>query len=398
MAKRYTNIFAVVALVFIIASCYPITVRESKSPLKQVRYLWPKFQDDLDKDSLVLAAERSMTYFDRLGDKNVLYFGPDTFSIEHIRESHKTFLRIIQQNPNNDFLNKELRKKFLLYKATGINSDGKILFTGYYEPIFDGSTECDSVYKYPIYGRPDDLLSIELGLFRSNWAGQRLMGRIKGEKVVPYYERKDIAEGNAFKDKNLEIAWLKDPFDIAVLQTQGSGIIKLTNGEWLHVGYSASNGHTYKSIGKYMIERGYIKREDLTLQAISSFLTDHPDMKRDILNHNPSYVFFEINDGGPIGSINVPLTAGRSLAVDSKLFPKGALVYIKCQRPVIGNDGHIKDWVQFSRFLFNQDTGGAIKGPGRADIFWGNGFEAEITASHMKHFGEMYFLVMKPDS
>ena len=397
MAKRYINTFAVV-VVFIIASCYPITVKESKRPLKKVRYLWPEFKDDLDKDSLVLAAERSMAYFDRLGDENVFYFGPDTFSIEHIRESHEAFLRIIQKNPSNDFLNKELRKKFLLYKAGGVNSDGKILFTGYYEPIFDGSTEYTSVYKYPIYRRPDDLLSIELGLFRSKWAGQRLMGRINGKKVVPYYKRKDIAEGHAFKDKNLEIAWLKDPFAIAVLQTQGSGIIKLTNGEWLNVGYSASNGHTYKSIGRYMIEKGYIKREDLTLQAISSFLTDHPDKKRDILNHNPSYVFFEINDDGPIGSINVPLTAGRSLALDSTLFPKGALVYIKCQRPVIGNDGNITDWVQFSRFLFNQDTGGAIKGPGRADIFWGNGLDAEIVAGHLKHFGEMYFLVMKPDS
>jgi membrane-bound lytic murein transglycosylase A len=224
------------------------------------------------------------------------------------------------------------------------------------------------------------------------------MGRVEGKNIVPYYERKDIVEGKVLKEKNLEIAWLKDTLDIAILQIQGSGMVKLTNGETLNVGYSATNGHPYKSIGKYMIDKGYIKRENLSLQTISSYLNDHPDRKKDVLNYNPSYVFFTINDEGPLGNISVPLTPGRSIAVDSRLFPKGALVYIKCSKPIVGEDGSIIGWVPFSRFLLNQDTGGAIKGPGRADIFWGNGPYAEMTAGHLKHFGEMYFLIMKPDS
>ena len=397
MLKNFRNILAVVIILNLVA-CYPITVKEGKRSLKKVRYLWPKFKDDLDTDSLVASAQRSMEYFDRLNENNLFYFGTDTFSVGHVKKSLSTFLQIIQKKPTIDLLNRKLRKKFLLYRATGLNWDNQVLFTGYFEPTFEGSTEKGSIYKYPLYVRPNNLFNVDLGLFRHELHGQRLMGRIEGKNIVPYYERKDIVEGKALKEQNLEIAWLKDPLDVAILQIQGSGMVKLTNGEIVNVGYSATNGHPYKSIGKYMIDKGYIKRENLSLQTISSYLNDHPDKKKEILNYNPSYVFFTINDEGPLGSISVPLTPGRSLAVDSRLFPKGALVYIKCRKPIIGEDGSITGWMPFSRFLLNQDTGGAIKGPGRADIFWGNGPYAEMTAGHLKHFGEMYFLVMKPDS
>jgi len=196
----------------------------------------------------------------------------------------------------------------------------------------------------------------------------------------------------------LEIAWLKDPLDIAILQIQGSGIIRLPNGEKIRVGYSASNGHPYKSIGGYMIDKGYIESDNLSLQTIRSYLDDHPDIKEEILNYNPSYVFFRFLDNGPLGNIGVPLTPGRSLALDNVLFPKGALVYIRCQKPIMAKDGDIAEWTPFSRFLLNQDTGGAIKGAGRADIFWGSDPYAELAAGHLKDKGELYFLVKKPDS
>jgi membrane-bound lytic murein transglycosylase A len=147
-----------------------------------------------------------------------------------------------------------------------------------------------------------------------------------------------------------------------------------------------------------MIDKGYVKDENLSLQTIRSFLNDHPDMKQEILNANPSYIFFRMLDNeGPLGNIGVPLTPGRSLALDDRLFPKGALVYIRCQKPVLGEDGKILKWVPFSRFILNQDTGGVIKGTGRADIFWGSDPYAELAAGHLKHRGEIYFLVQKPD-
>ena len=400
MLKTYRYL-AVIVIFLIIAGCYPFVKKEVKEPakaLKRVRYFWPQFQDDMDIDSLALAIESSLQYLNRLNDDTMFTYGSDTFPAEHISKSLKTFLLTIKQNSDSKKLNRELRKKFLLYKAAGYRGNKKVLFTGYFEPILEGNIEPDSTYEHPIYKMPDDLLRINLGLFRPKYSGERIMARIDGHRLIPYYTREDIDEGKALEGRDLEIAWLQDPLDIAILQIQGSGTVKLPSGETIRVGYSASNGHPYRSIGRYMIDKGYIAADNLSLQAIRSYLNDHPQIKEEILNYNPSYVFFRLLDNGPIGNIGVPLTPGRSLALDDRLFPKGALVYIHCQKPIIGEDGNIAGWVPFSRFLLNQDTGGVIKGTGRADIFWGSDPYAELAAGHLKHRGEIYFLVKKPDS
>ncbi|RLB25720.1 MAG: murein transglycosylase [Deltaproteobacteria bacterium] len=398
MIYRYLS---AIIIFLIIGGCYPLVKKEVKEPanaLTKVKYFWPKFQDDMDMDSLSLAINNDLKYFNRLKDDTLFTYGPDEFTAEHVRKSLKTFLSIFKQGTDSKKFSQYLRKNFYLYKVPGFWGSKKVLFTGYFEPIFDGSLERDSIHRYPIYRRPDNLFTIHLGLFRPELSGQRIMARIQGHRLVPYYTRKDIMENNILEKKNLEIAWLKDPLDIAILQIQGSGMIKLPSGQIIRVGYSASNGHPYKSIGRYMIDNGYITSDNLSLQAIRSFIKQNPDIKDEILNYNPSYVFFRLLDRGPVGNIGVPLTPGRSIAVDDRLFPKGALVYIRCQKPIMGKDGNIIGWVPFSRFLLNQDTGGVIKGPGRADIFWGSGQYAELAAGNLKHKGEMYFLVKKPDN
>jgi membrane-bound lytic murein transglycosylase A len=184
---------------------------------------------------------------------------------------------------------------------------------------------------------------------------------------------------------------------VAFLQIQGSGRLRLEGEVTIPVGYMAANGHPYNSIGKYMIEKGYLTSEEMSMQAIRNYLAGHPEILNDVLNYNPSYVFFRVLDKeSPLGNIQVQLTGGRSVATDSSLFPKGALCFITCKKPVIGDRGEIQGWTGFSRFVMNQDTGGAIKGAGRADIFWGNGQYAEIAAGHMKHEGELYMLMKKP--
>jgi len=398
MIHRYLT---AIIIFLIISGCYPLVKKEVKEPanaLTKVKYFWPSFQDDMDMDSLSLAIESDLKYLNRLKDDALFTYGPDKFPAEHVRKSLKTFLSIFKQSSDSKKFNRDLREKFYLYKAAGFWGSKKILFTGYFEPILDGSLERDSIYKYPIYKRPDNLLTIHLGLFRSKLSGQRIMARIQGNSLVPYYTRKDIMQGTILGEKNLEIAWLKDPLDVSILQIQGSGMIKLPSGEIIRVGYSASNGHPYKSLGRYMIDSGYITADNLSLQTIRSYIKQNPEIKDEILNYNPSYVFFRLLDSGPLGNIGVPLTPGRSLAVDDRLFPKGALVYIRCQKPIMGKDGNITGWVPFSRFLLNQDTGGVIKGTGRADIFWGSDPYAELAAGNLKHKGEMYFLVKKPDN
>ena len=158
--------------------------------------------------------------------------------------------------------------------------------------------------------------------------------------------------------------------------------------------YDGANGRPYKSIGKYLIDTGAMTKENMSMQAIREYLRTHPDKLTEILNENPSYVFFRLDTGPSLGNISVPLTPGRSIATDSKLFPKGALGFIAAQKPVIEN-GAIKAWVPFTRFVLNQDTGGAIKGPGRADLFFGQGADAELTAGNFQHEGELYFLMRK---
>ena len=397
-ALRYLS---VLIILFDMVGCYPLIQKEITEPpqaLKRIRYFWPEFRDDMDTSSLNLAIERSLEYLNRLEPDALFVYGPDTYPAHHVRESLEIFSQIIKQNYDLEQFNREIREKFSLYRASGSRGNRKILFTGYFEPILNGSLEPDSIYQYPIYSKPNDLLKVDLGLFRPEWSGQRIMGRVDGDRLIPYYTRQDIADGKALEGENLEIAWLEDSLDIAILQIQGSGSIQLSTGESIRVGYSASNGHPYRSIGRYLLDKGYLEPDKLSMQGIRSFLNNNPDIKDEILNYNPSYVFFRLLENGPLGSIGVPVTPGRSLALDSRLFPKGALAYIHCQAPIVGEDGGIVGWVPFSRFILNQDTGGAIKGAGRGDIFWGSGEYAEIAAGHLKHEGELYFLVLKPDS
>jgi membrane-bound lytic murein transglycosylase A len=222
------------------------------------------------------------------------------------------------------------------------------------------------------------------------------MGRLSGHRVVPYYNRKDIEESDVLAGKAPVLAWLEDPIDLFFLQIQGSGRVVLDNGEALNLHYDSTNGQPYRSIGRLLVEEGKIPLPEMSMQRIRDFLAAHPEQTRGILNHNPSYVFFRIEEDGPLGFLEVKLTPGRSIALDHRLFPLPALVYIETEKPVLDADGRIARWEPFGRFVVSQDTGGAIRGPARADLFWGHGPYAEAAAGHMRHRGQLYLMVLKP--
>ncbi len=398
--KKGTKLFLLVGVLLTLTttlSCY-VFRKEAQLPeeaLSQVRIFFPKFSDDLDQDSLIQSVRRNLEYLDRLAPETVFRYGPHDFTCRQVRESQEAFLDLLSKGFDADQLSREIRRNFWVYRATGRKGNGRVLFTGYYGPIYEGSLSRDETFKYPLYRAPGDLIRIDLSPFGERFKGETIVARIEGKKVQPYFSRLQIEGEKVLGGKSLEIAWLKDPLDVFFLHIQGSGRVKLPDGKEVLVHYQASNGRPYRSIGQYMIEKGFVAREAMSMQAMRNYLTEHPEARDEVLNHNPSYIFFHQVDKGPLGSLGVLLTPGRSVALDPKLFPKGALGFISSQKPLVNDQGDITGWTKFSRFVLHQDAGGAIKGAGRADIFWGSGPYAELTAGHMRHEGTLYLLIKK---
>jgi len=306
------------------------------------------------------------------------------------------FLEFIEKNSSQDELKQFISKNYLVYKSTGSNQTGEVLFTGYYEPFLEGSLTKSDLYKYPVYGIPSDLVSIDLSLFSPKYAGEKISGRYTGKTVVPYFDRKEIETGGILEGQAPVIVWVKDRIDLFFLQIQGSGKIKTDNGEILNIHYHASNGRPYKSIGNFLIEKEIITKSEMSMQKIRAYLSANPERTDDTLNYNPSYVFFKTAKEGPLGYLEVRLIPERSIALDRRIFPLAGLAFIESVKPVIDETGNIQEWLKSKKFVLNHDTGGAIRGPGRADIFWGNGKYAETAAGNMQHKGSLYFLILKP--
>ncbi len=262
------------------------------------------------------------------------------------------------------------------------------LFTGYYQPLLRGSLEKKAPYLTPLYARPDDLVSVNLGDFSEDLKGKTIQGRVVGQNLTPYFDRSEIEKGALDKAQVPSVVWVDDPIDAFFLHIQGSGLVMLEDGSELQVGYAAQNGRTYHAIGKTLIERGVLSKEDVSMQSIRQWLEQNPTEAADLMNLNPSYVFFRRLEGaGPLGAQGVALTPGRSLAVDRRHLPYGLPVFLDAEEP--DNQGRLQ------RLMIAQDTGGAIKGVVRGDYFWGAGETAADKAGRMKSKGRYYVLVPK---
>jgi membrane-bound lytic murein transglycosylase A len=280
-------------------------------------------------------------------------------------------------------------QRFQPYQATAEDGSAEGMVTGYYEPLLKGDRVRTARARFPLYAAPDDLISVELASVHPELKGMRLRGRLVGNKLLPYPTRKDIeTAGNGFKGQ--PIAWAEDPVDLFFLQIQGSGRIELPDGSHMRVGYADQNGHPYLSIGKLLIERGELKREQASMQGIKNWGAKNPDKLPALLASNPSYVFFrELPNGlsGPLGALGVPLTGGRSIAVDPRFIPLGAPVFLATTQPNSPRP--------LNRLVMAQDTGSAIRGGVRADFFWGFGDKAGELAGRMKQRGRLWVLLPK---
>ncbi len=363
--------------------------------LSKYSRVYPRFDDDMAFDGLQHAIEKTLVYLQNRPADTVYRFGKDRYELTHVIRSLETFLNFVQTAPTPKELKKFIAENYNVY---GFKKPTDVLFTGYYEPFLHGSLQRHGTYQYPIYARPGDIATVDLSLFAPRYDGKTLIGRYVDHRVVPYFDRQEIDQQKMLDDQNLEIAWVNDPIDLFFLHIQGSGRVFLDNGATLSVHYHGSNGQPYRSIGRLLIDEEKITAEEMSMQKIREYLKLHPDEMDRIFNYNPSYVFFKIEEDGPLGYLDVKLTPGRSIAIDRHLFPLPALSFIEAEKPIIDGNRQIQEWVDFSRFVLSQDVGGAIRGPQRVDLFWGNGLYAEIAAGHMKHHGRLYFLVLKPDT
>lgn len=358
------------------------------------------------------ATKQDTLYFDNLAKSDLLKF--EALSEANLREYD---WNDIQGWDANDFdesfgVFKESCDKTLVYKemfkeacenSSGV-TDPKVFFetyfrpyklynddgsdtgtiTGYYEPLLEGSRTKSERFCHPIYKRPADLLVIKMESLYPDLANYRLRGRVEGNTVVPYYTRAEIAKRPDIAET---ICYVDDDIDLFFLHIQGSGRIKLDTGEIINIGYTDQNGYKYESIGKMLIDKGIVQTGQGSLQGMKKFLSENPDKKEEILNYNPSYIFFEEKKKRATGSLGVELTAQRSIAVDTRYIPLGSPVFITTKNPAT------KDAIE--RLVFAQDRGGAIKGTIRADYFWGFGKEAEDFAGIMKERGSLWVLLPK---
>ncbi len=266
------------------------------------------------------------------------------------------------------------------------------LITGYYEPEARGARTRGGDYQTPLLSRPTDLIQVDLGDFADDLKGRSIGGRLQDGKLVPYYDRAQIEHG-ALAGRRLDLLYLADPIDVFVMQIQGSGRVKLPNGRVVRMVYAAQNGRPYIPIGRLLAQRGEIPIEQVTMQSIRAWLNAHPTMGAALMDENPSYVFFKeaaniSPDEGPPGTLGVALTPGRSIAIDRKFIPLGAPVWIATTDPLDGS--------AWQRLMVAQDLGGAIRGPVRADIFFGWDADAENRAGRMRQQGSVYVLLPKP--
>ncbi|MBR4127000.1 MAG: MltA domain-containing protein [Alphaproteobacteria bacterium] len=288
---------------------------------------------------------------------------------------------------NNSFQSDRELRNFLKenFQPYAVNNGQKGLFTGYYEPEIEGSLTQTEEYTTPVYGLPQDIFRIDLGRFNRKYKGEILFGKQNGKEITPYLTRKEIETGKVKFPADI-IGWVKEPVDLFILHIQGSGILKLPDGEKIGIGYDGNNGHRFTGIGSVMAKKGLLEKGVYTMSEIRDWLIANPERAREMMHENKRYIFFKkLDKPEAVGALGVPLTAGRSLAVDPAYIPLGSFLWLQAKH----------DKTDLSRLVTAQDTGSAIKGAVRGDFFWGTGKKALKEAGSMRSQGTYFLLLPK---
>jgi peptidoglycan lytic transglycosylase A len=339
--------------------------------------------DDAPVSSLQQALARSRDYFEKLPpdrsftalDRQVTA-GELTAMLQGLSEPAST---------NDDA--QQICDRFHLYRVEAPNG---VLVTGYYQPELPARRTRSDRFRWPLYRIPSDLVDVDLSQFCPSCNRKVIQGRVQDGKLIPYYSRADIDAG-ALAGRGDEIAWLDDPVEAFFLHVQGSALLRFDDEVQMQVSYSDSNGRPYTSLGRVLVEQGKMERDAVSLQTLKNYLRTHPSEQAQLMETNQRYIFFRPVITGPIGSIGVPLTAGRSIAADASVYPPGSQAFVRVF-PRDHSDA-TRDAPVFSRLVAIQDAGTAITGPGRIDVFFGTGATAESIAGDLRNPGELYLIL-----
>jgi len=335
----------------------------------------------LDLAELRAAINNSLNYLRKPSSQQFYPLGEITHA--QATQSLEAFAKLLDSGLAGAQLNQAIREKFDVYISIGCDDHGTVLFTGYYTPIFDGSFTRTERFQYPLYQQPDDLVKDSRGEIRGR--------RMPDGQIIPYPPRAVIEGAGMLQGK--EMAWLSDPFEVYIAHVQGSAKLKLSDGKLATVGYAANNGHEYKSVAQELVKDGRIPPDQISLAAMIDYFKKNRDQVSTYIRRNARFVFFKKEEGQPLGCLNEPVTAYRSIATDKSIFPRASLAFITTTLPRAVGGQPIKQL--YSGFALDQDAGGAIRAPGRCDVYMGQGDLAGQLAGHTYQEGRLYYLFLK---
>lgn len=330
------------------------------------------------------AAENSLNYLSKASSQQFYPYG----DINHDRvvKTLETFLTFVDAGIRPSELNGVIRAYFDVYMSIGCDDEGTVLFTGYYTPIFEASFEPDERFKYPLYKMPQDLVK--------GPDGQTLGQRGANGQITRYPDRVRLEQSGMLEGQ--ELVWLADPFEVYIAHVQGSAKLRMPDGQIITVGYAANNGHDYASVAQALVSDDRISSERMSLAAMIDYFKRHPDQVEHYTQRNPRFVFFRIAEETPHGSLNEPVTPMRTIATDKSIFPRASLAFVSTTVPHAGRKGVVRR--PYEGFVLDQDTGGAIRAPGRCDIYMGEGEDAGYLAGRTYQEGRLYYLFLKGPS
>jgi membrane-bound lytic murein transglycosylase A len=373
----------------------PAPARTPEAALAEVRPEdFPAFGDDLGYAGLPDAIARSEEALRRIAASDpgrTFAFGRERVPLAKVQATLARFRAIVDARPAPEALRETLRREFRVFRSTG-DGRGRVLFTGYYLPELRGALARGGPYQVPLHRAPDDLVTVRVRDFPQA-VSEELVGRVVNGRLVPYPTRADVAAG-ALDGKGAELCFVDSALDAFFVEIQGSGIVRLPDGTSRTVTFQGKNGHRYAAVGAELVRRGALRPDEVSMQSIRAWLLANPGEQERVLATNPSYVFFRFADAA-IGSLGVPVTQDRTIAADARVFPKGALAFLESERPADTADPETAPMRPFSRFVLDQDAGGAIRTSARIDVFFGSGAYAAAAAGRMRQPGALYYLLLR---